>query len=83
MEEQTAQEVINALGAISKARYLAMDKDGEWWAYVRKPVISKPVIRARSWMVWDKGTWPIGIFFNIQPTEDWKKSLVEYQPEKL
>ena len=28
MEAQTAQEVINALGAISKARFLAMDIDG-------------------------------------------------------
>lgn len=75
MEAQTAQEVINALGAISKARFIAMDEDGQWWAYV-----CKPILKNDYWNLGGKGIGCIDSFFNIQPAENWKESLVEYQP---
>lgn len=74
MEAQKAQEVINALGAISKARFLAMDEDGEWLAYVSKPIFD-------GFWKGGKGIGRIDYFFNIQPAKNWKESLVEYQPK--
>ena len=77
MEAQTAQEVINALGAISKARFMAMDEYGDWWAF-----ILKPQIKANYWSDESRtGCCCIGDITNIQPAENWKESLVEYQPK--
>lgn len=72
----TAQEAINSLGKISKARFLAMDDDGEWWAFE-----NKPKIKAGYWSDnIDGGQCCFGDIVNIQPAENWKESLVEYQP---
>lgn len=76
MQAQTAQEVINALGAISDARFIAMDDNGEWWVYVAKP--------KKEDFHWsdnlDKGCSYIGSIMHVKTSENWEESLVEYQP---
>lgn len=64
---KTAQEVINYLAQISDFRYIAMDKDGEWYAYMKKPLIG-----SSTWYV--RFALQLG---NIQPATDWKQSLTE------
>lgn len=54
----TAQEAINSLGKISKARFLAMDEDGEWWAHVYKPILKNDY-----WNLGGKGIGRIDCFF--------------------
>ena len=80
---QTAQEVINTLGAISKARFLAMDEDGDWFCYILKPH-SENCLADDVWEPNEKeptSFLKLNAFFNIQPAENWKESLVEYQPK--
>ena len=64
---KTAQEVIDFLAEISDYRYLAMDEDGEWYAFVNKPLIG-----TNTWY----GRFGLQLG-NIQPATDWKQSLTE------
>lgn len=74
----TAQEAINSLGKISKAKFIAMDRDGQWYWYVKRPIIGHS-----HWLLGTDGGGYGELtegLFNIQSAKDWRKSLVEYQP---
>lgn len=82
----TAQEAINLLGKISKARYLAMDNGGVWGLFINKPSPHLYTWNVRqkyknSEPVLDDTKIYLGSnFLSIQPAENWKESLVKYQP---
>ena len=74
---QTPQQAINALSKFTKFRYMAMDENGDWCAYVKKPI--EPGVGDSIW-TWQDGDNPIVIsrkFTDIHLTANWRDSLVE------
>lgn len=57
-----------------KKGWVAMDKNGSWWLYSKKPFI-----RGEHW--YEEGNSSIGLIdndvFDIAPTDDWTKSLIK------
>lgn len=72
----TAQEVINNLAKISKARFIAKDVDGTWCVYVGKPFYDN----SDMWYI-ESDCRYIELDKNIFDIEDvyWKDSLFEAQ----
>lgn len=62
---------IKVLKPFLKKGWVAMDKDGDWYWYDKKPY-------ALNWFVWRYTSTYIPLSsFNIKPVENWKESLQE------
>lgn len=55
--------------------YVAMDKDKMWWWYKEKPRRFRVYWRIKKGMF--NETCFLGKLYNIEPVEDWTKSLIE------
>lgn len=55
--------------------YVAMDKDNTWCSYTKKPLKGKLI---RAWLPDVEDDYvELTTLFNIEPVNDWTKSLIE------
>lgn len=63
-----------------KKGWVAMDSNGEWWWF---PI--EPFMRNQEWIFRGKteeeGVYLSGVFNDIAPADDWKKSLIEVKDD--
>lgn len=71
----TIDEFKKNIAPFMRPGYVAMDKDGMWWWYTYKPIcyLSGEVWRANK----NSDYTYLSYAFNIEPVEDWTKSLIE------
>lgn len=76
MLEEHGLNAADILGsARGKWKYMAMDKDGEWYLYTRKPH-REGEVWCLSYPLAGEALW-ISRMLDIKPAEDWKTSLLE------
>ena len=64
---------IKVLLPLLKKGWVAMDEDGDWYYFTKKPYAN---LKAKDWRLDDFEFWKIR-FFNLKPATDWKDSLME------
>ena len=72
----TIDEFKKNIAPYMRKGYVAMDKDTNWFYYSVKPKIK---LTLESWD--SDGDFSDLIAFNIEPVEDWTKSLIEVGAE--
>lgn len=70
----TIEEFKKNIAPYMNKGYVAMNKRGDYWWYAKKPYLS--VLNNRCWANTCDVSSLNGIF-NIEPAEDWTKSLIE------
>ena len=64
---------ITVLLPLLKKGWIAMNEDGDWYYFTKKPYAN---LKANDWRSDDFEFWKIR-FFNLKPATDWKDSLME------
>lgn len=59
---------------ITEPRFVAQDKSGAWWHYKKTPVTDN------EWTQWYPFFYDGCLLFNDQPNENWRETLMEFNP---